>query len=113
MRAGQPVHVHIASAKLMRSDSSVYAMTSVIGLCVTDTADGFAADVALKRLELSDWTSATGSAALTPGANYFLDSHPGKMTTTPPNTPGLSCVIVGVAASPTKMAIHPSTPILL
>lgn len=53
-----------------------------------------------------DWTSATGSRTLTPGARYYLSAaSAGQITSTPPSEVGQILQPVGVAIDPNTLSI--------
>lgn len=61
-----------------------------------------------------DWSAVTGTATLQARGLYFLDpATPGRLTTTPPTTPGQILQIVGVAVSPQLFALQLGVPFLL
>lgn len=67
------------------------------------------------QLTTAQWDAITGgSGGLVPGLLYFLSpASAGKITTTPPTTPGQLVVVVGRALSPTVMLVAIQTPIQL
>lgn len=74
-------------------------------------ATGYTAEGAL---DIADWTSALGTALLTPGSTYYLDPvTPGMLTATAPVTSGQHVVRVGKAMSTTLLDISIAPAILL
>ncbi len=62
----------------------------------------------------TDWTTVTGSEALTAGAMYFVsDSEAGGLTSVAPTTAGSYVVPVGRALSATELDVNIGTPIKL
>lgn len=111
--AGQPVYglSGLTAVGVARADTA--AKSKVAGVAVADTGAGFSCSyLADGRLELSDWTSATGSASLVPSAVYYL-SLTGGLTTTAPTTTGELVVRVGKARGTTVLDIEISPPVLL
>ena len=88
-------------------DASALATSHVIGLVIQAASAG---DVTIVRTDgevsQSDWTSVTGAATLTPGAEYYLSTTAGQMTTTPPSGDGEAVVRLGVAITTTKFDIE-------
>lgn len=64
-------------------------------------------------LTIADWTAIIGSASLTPGSIYFLDTTDGKMTTTAPATSGNITQVLGRAVSANDFLINIKERILL
>ncbi len=60
-------------------------------------------------MSIDDWTTITGSAALTEGARYWLSDTPGRYTTTPST---LVASLVGVAVSATELLVQPTLVVL-
>jgi hypothetical protein len=54
----------------------------------------------------ADWSAIIGSAKLTAGTRYFLDTTTGQLTATAPSTFGQVVVWVGTAVSTTRMNIR-------
>lgn len=113
IQAGMPVYglAGLTSVGLARADTQ--AKSRVSGIARDTVASGFALEYSADgKLTLSDWTSATGSVALTPNSVYYL-SDTGGITTTAPTTAGLYLVEIGRAASTTTLDIEIKRPILL
>jgi len=101
-------HLNLAVA------SSIFT-SRVVGLVVADTlsthAVPYSPDTVIER---SDWADIAGSAALIPGAAYFLDPvTPGKLTVIAPTETGQVVCPIGTALTPTKLDIEIQPFILL
>ena len=109
--AGMPVALDRATGKFVLALASYKPKAFVVGLASTECAAGFVGSVEPVRLTLTDWTAATGAAALAVGQLYFLAAA-GGLTTTPPPAP--ACLtLVGTAVSITTMQIDPQPPVQL
>jgi hypothetical protein len=102
---GQPVYVDPITGGV--------SLSKVLGLAFSDVAAGYICSLADTLVNRSDWTPITGTATLTAGATYFLDTSAGMLTTTPPSTVGQVVVKVGIAVSNTILEIEISQGILL
>jgi hypothetical protein len=111
--AGQPLCVHPTSGQLMQASAANFSSTNLAGLAQADTQATLAAPLTTQTLDLTDWSRITGAPLLAKGQRYYLASVPGTMALTPPTTPGLVLVVVGVALSATKFSFRPTVPILL
>ncbi len=102
--SGQVVAVHATGFQFANASS---AAKPAVGLMQSTTLSASAGVVQTEGiLELSDWTNATGSASLTPGASYYSNpSTPGRMTTTVPSTYGTVLQSIGRALSATQFDI--------
>lgn len=98
------------------ADATSGALAQVIGL-VDDTSIANAATgriITSGRITVADWTGITGAAALTPGADYWLDfSGPGLLTTTIPVIPGNYRVYVGEAVDAQTLEVKLERPVLI
>jgi hypothetical protein len=65
------------------------------------------------QLSVTDWTPVIGSANLTPGVVYYLDTSDGQMTSTPPTGAGNHIVRIGIATNTTTLELEIARPILL
>ena len=108
---GQAVRVNAGNTTRL-TDASAINTANCLGLVKSDTAIGFAPEIERETLQLANWTSLTGSAALTPGARYFADpTTPGSLTST---VPGTGCIVsIGLALTADTLNIEISDPILL
>ncbi len=111
--AGQPICISRANGKAILADASVYTSSFVVGCAETNANVGFPVGVIAGRLELPNWTSVAGQQFLTPGVPYFLKAGGGITVTAPQRPACAASVMVGVAASPTTLAIAPYRPFLL
>lgn len=110
---GQPLYLkqngHVALAS-----AAAIGTARVCGLALFDafaaTSVRYSPDGVM---ELEDWTAVTDSAALAPGAVYFLSAEAGKLTTTAPTESGQVVLAVGTALSPVKLAIEIQQPFSL
>ncbi len=101
-----------AAFEVLKAANDTAAKAEVMGLAKTDAAlDAYVKVQGEGFFELADWTAATGSAALAPGQEYFLDATAGLLTSTPPAA-GYS-VLVGRAVKPTVLQLKIGTPIAL
>lgn len=110
---GQPVYTDGAgSVDLAQADA--VGTSRVLGL-VAEASIASAASGTIKYAGIlvnADWTTVTGSATLTPGANYYVDAATaGKLVTTAPDTAGQQLAYVGRAVSTTELAIEIARPI--
>ena len=107
--AGDVVSTTALNTLDLASSTSV-GTADVSGIVTTGALAGFSATVgALGILELADWTHITGSAALTPGQDYFLSPTPGKLQLVGPASGWLT--VVGRSITTQKLAITPEVPI--
>lgn len=108
MYAGQPIYVKEDGYLMLAVADMTAAKAGVAGIVYSDSGGVICGDVQFMtdgELELDDWTNATGSSTLTPGAAYYLSGTEGVMTTTPPSTTGEYVVKVGRAVSKRIFAI--------
>lgn len=111
---GQPVYkksttnqVDLASA----TDDTKNCIGFVGETSIANAANGYIQTS--ESITLADWTSIAGSASLTPGALYFLDTTAGKITSTAPATSGNITQIIGKAVSATELLLTIRERILL
>jgi hypothetical protein len=110
---GQVVYLDL-TGRLQKAVNNTAAGAQVAGMMVTDALAGVSGDyVTDNTLELPDWSSIAGTADLTPGATYYLDSTEGKITTIAPTADGYYVVVIGRAQSTTKLDIELEQPIRL
>jgi len=109
-----PVYVS-GDGRVDLSDASSPATTNgTVGLAIQDAmASGTGFYIADGQLNLPDWTDATGSASLIPGATYYLSTTPGLLTVTPPSQVGELVLRVGTATTTSVLDIEISQSILL
>jgi len=110
--AGETVNVgapaYITSNNTANLASASDAVKSrAIGL-ITQAASANSATIVQTdgSVEVADWTSIIGAAALTPGTVYFLHTTDGQMRATPPTGDGEVVVTMGVAVTTTKFDIE-------
>lgn len=109
--AGQPVRAN-ALGRFVLAQADSLAHAGVAAVAAAAAGAGFTCSAGSGLLELADWSAATGSAELVPGAEYFLGAAaPGQLTTEPPATGVV--LSVGLALGPTTMMVAPSRAILL
>ena len=109
---GLPVTVSRANGQLLPARADTYALAFVTGLAGSDTAQGFTCQPQVGNVTLTDWTDIAGQPTLFSGVPYFLAATGGL--TVSPFAPVGSCITrVGIAASPTTLAVQPSDPITL
>jgi hypothetical protein len=104
--AGQPVHV-TATNTVNLADASSNLTSNTVGLAATSAGSGESIVVFTDGvLDQADWTSVIGTALLTPGAQYYLDTTAGKMSTSPPTVNGQVVVRMGTALTTTIFDIE-------
>ena len=109
---GQPVYSSDADTVDL-ADASAVGSAKPIGLVQADSiaASSTGAIQLDGVLNSSDWTAVVGSATLTSGSTYYLDTTAGKMTSTAPTSGYVT--EMGVAISTTEFAIDIKAPIKL
>ncbi len=109
---GSPVYL-TGSSTVDLAQADALGTSHVLGLALTAVLAGFATQVAgIGPVTQADWSSVAGAAALTPGAQYFLDAlGAGMLTTNPPLGGGDQVVRVGTAINSTTMDVHVHRPI--
>lgn len=107
--AGQAIYIkntgYAAAADADVSDTE----SSVAGVAVADGGGVVSGTLYYRtdgHLILGDWTSATGSASLTPGAPYYLSTTAGLITATAPTGDGEWVVKIGRAVDTKTLAIE-------
>ena len=113
LSAGQPIARDGAGSGVVRAQGTAIALACV---GFPEAAIGIGGSGIVRTdgdLTLADWTAATGAAALTPGAIYYLSATVAQITTVPLSTPGQVHQEVGRAATTTKLTIELSEPVLL
>jgi hypothetical protein len=112
--AGNCVYMN-ATGKVGKASSSSPVFSKVIGLAIADAYQDFVGTIAYSgsHLDLSNWTAIIGTRYLSPGAYYYLDVFPGRLTKIAPTTPSLYLVVVGQALSPTNLKIEIQPSVLL
>lgn len=111
LAAGMAVYCS-AAYQVMKAKADDPAKVPVLGLAAGAAAlDAYVNIVTDGVLELADWTSAAGSAALEIGTRYYLDSTAGVLTGNVPATGHL--ISVGRAITPQKLEISIQQPIAL
>lgn len=107
--AGMAVNIAV-NGQAQPADATDVLKRNVAGVATTDALSGFTTRLANGFVALSSWLNATGSAALTAGAVYYLDpAHPGKLTTTAPTATGVACVRIGTAVSTSVLDVSIQT----
>lgn len=109
---GQAVYPNSSgNVDLAKGDS--ISTARVIGL-VADTSIASSSSGNIQTggvLTISDWSSVTGTVALTPDKTYFLSSSiDGRLSDTPPTGAGTVIVAVGIALSTTELLIEVGRP---
>lgn len=115
LAAAMPVAQPTTTLKrAVNSSASLAAVAGVVVVGAAITLPVRALAQGTLTLPASTWDAVTGaSGGLVPGAKYYLDGTPGKLTTTPPSTPGLFVTLVGMAVSEVTLLVDPQLPILL
>lgn len=103
---GQPVFMS-GNNTVNLADATTVATANVVGFISSGaTANNTATMLTEGSILLADWTSVIGSASLTPGATYFLDTTAGMMSATPPTGDGEVVVTLGIAITTAKFDIE-------
>lgn len=103
---GQPVYV-TGNNTVNLADASAEATANAIGLVILAASANQATIVRTEgEVSQANWTAVIGSAALTPGATYYLGTTPGTMSTTPPSVDTQVVVRCGIAVTTTKFDIE-------
>lgn len=106
-----PAIVHVFSDSTgqakVRNANAAFQNRPARGFILTPVSPGGVATIYLPGSVIA------GFQGLIPGADYFLASVPGGITTTPPSSPGSSSQYVGTAINPTTITFSPTTPTLL
>jgi hypothetical protein len=112
--SGQAVYMK-STGHIDLAVASSTPQTRVIGFSSSGVASGQQVEYNTDgRLSLSDWTAASGSTSLAPGAFYYLsNSSPGMITTSAPTSAGSYVVQVGIAVSSSTLDIEIKQSILL
>lgn len=112
--AGCPVTPYSPGGVGFIAANASSAQTRSVGLLASSVGPGFAAVVQTSGvMALSDWTAIVGTVSLVVGARYFLDSTPGRLTTTSRSVAGQLFQQVGEAVLPGSMLINNSICIIL
>ena len=103
---GQPVYISGNNTTNL-ADADNIATSHVLGLAETNgTANGTMNVLSDGRITQSDWSSVIGSTSLTPGAQYYLSTSAGQLTTTPPSGISDAVVTCGTAVTTTTLDIE-------
>lgn len=110
---GQWVAIHSSGSGVVLANAS-NNQKPAIGMMSADTNVGATQNVVTDEVfTLTDWGNVAGAAALQGGANYFLDTRSGYMTTTAPAIHNQVAQRVGRAISTTQFDIEVEEAILL
>lgn len=113
IKAGEPVYGVSGNASVGVARADTPSKSRVAGLALAAAGSGFAATYAAGgRLELSDWTDATGAAELTVNAVYYLGGS-GGIATVAPTTAGETVTEIGQAVGPLVLNLNIKRPVLL
>ena len=107
--AGQALYIKATGDAALADSNVTIIEAGVAGLAIMSGGGSPSGTVYYRtdgHLSLDDWTSATGSSDLVPGANYYLSSTAGVMTTTAPIAGGEFVVKVGRAVTVRILAIE-------
>lgn len=111
--AGQPLRL-LATGHLDLASATTPGYGEVAGLCGADTVAGNGAPYTRGQITRADWTGIAGTAALSPGAVYYLDpGATGSIVSLAPDQTGHYLIRVGVAANPTTLQAAIEPPIRL
>lgn len=103
---GQPVYVSGNNTVNLADASSVNTADAIGLVLIGATVNETATILTEGSVNQADWTSVIGSASLSPGSLYFLDTTVGKMSVTAPNVDGQVVVKLGTAITTTKFDIE-------
>lgn len=115
---GMPVYTSAADT-VKRAQANAKSTATLAGLVydpsIAAGATGNIVESGILTATTGQWDAITGqTGGLTFASNYFLDAaNPGKLTVTPPTTPGQVNTLVGYAQSTVDMVILRRDPILL
>jgi hypothetical protein len=110
--AGQPVRSNI-QGKLVLAQANSTGNARQVAVSEGSAAIGFTCRISRTFVTLDDWTAATGSVSLTPGADYFLDAAvAGRLVTAPPLATGNITLRIGTAVDARTLALTGGVPIL-
>jgi hypothetical protein len=110
---GQPCAMHVSGTGVVLAGAASAGRLAT-GLAAETVANAVAGLVRTEGiLELSDWTAAVGSAALTPGSEYWLSTTDGLLTSTAPTGTGEKVQRVGRALNQTQLDLQIGESILL
>lgn len=109
---GQPVYVS-GDGKVDLAKADAVSTWNCAGLAAESVSAGATGNFLTEgSVNTANWASVTGSAALTPGAVYYLsEAAAGQLKTTPPSTGAV--VRVGRALTTTKMDIEVAQEVVL
>lgn len=107
-----PVYVS-STDNVKLAKANALATTKVVGLVADATilpsplTPGRIVGNGFFSASIGEWNAVTGQGSgLTPGATYYLsETTVGKLTVTPPVTPGNFLAVIGIAMSATKMKL--------
>jgi hypothetical protein len=92
------------------ADADAEASARVIGICVSTPQTGVVDAVAGDRLDITVFGPVAGFTSLTPGAQYFASTNPGKIgDTAPAGSSGDFKWIIGWAVDAETLFIDPYT----
>jgi hypothetical protein len=111
---GTPIYLGV-NGHINPAQADTIAASRVAGVSLTATLPSFSGTYTTDgQVVRNDWTAITGTASLTPGADYFLDpDNLGRLTAVAPTAVGEFVVRVGKAQSPTVFDVEISPPIRL
>ena len=106
---GSPVYVK-ANGNVDKASAAASGSRKVLGLVkdasIAASASGYIQTDGVLSATTAEWAAVTGdTGGLTPGADYFLSTTAGKLTTTPPSGSGQYVMKVGMAISTTEFEI--------
>lgn len=99
---------------IVRASAASLDHAKVLGIVVGAGAPGqFALIRTTAVVEAADWTGAVESGdPLQASTDYYLALTPGKITPTPPTSPGTSIALIGTTISPTQLELRLGFPVL-
>jgi hypothetical protein len=113
IKRGQWVAIHESGSGvvLANADDNTH---NAIGMMSADTSVGATQNVVTDEVfTMADWGEVTGATTLHGGANYFLDTRSGRMTTEAPEVTGQVAQYLGRAISTIAFDIETGGAILL
>ena len=106
---GSPVYVK-ANGNVDKASAAASGSRKVLGLVkdasIAASASGYIQTDGVLSATTAEWDAVTGdTGGLSPGADYFLSTTAGQLTTTPPSGSGQYVMKLGMAISTTEFEI--------
>jgi hypothetical protein len=111
--AGQVAQATVSGAYDLAIASGINS-SSALGLALASASAAAAVSISAGYVTIADWTGATGVAALSPKATYYLSAtSAGNLTTVAPSNTGQCVVKIGVAINTQTMLVEIEKPYLI